>query len=374
MIIVNDNVFNTDVGQPHIKHGTLDPAADFAMAGLVDLPVGTLYISKTAITGQPCGTTVTAACLWVKEGTAGSACAPAGSKSDWRRVGTCGGFTTGTAAINPSASPWCEAERGDVYAQTITGQTWVIYHMKVANDCGAAWVNLSKGCVFEDTHTPVGSMDADLCMLPVSSFIHVDGLGTYIKVKNNCDGNDWVPLQTDLAAVEDMRIVTTLPNDAVSGKPTYTTATRTLNIPPRVVIALRRDLVTAGPTVVTAGSTSVIDFDTVDLDTSQNNAGALALNAITVPFDGLWRVTSSVTLVGKAAEYLWRVVPTFNGSLLQEYRYEVFPGAESLTTNTSDSWVGPLVGGTQLGIQLVNKDTTDSTYNSVHLTAEHLGT
>lgn len=373
MIIVNDNVFNADVSQPHIIHGTLDPSVDFAVEELTRQPVGTLYISRTGVTGQPCNITVTAACLWVKEGTPGSPCSPAGSKSDWRRVGTCGGFILGSTPITPGAAPWCAAERGDIYEQSVPGQTWKLYHIKAGNACDAPWINLSKGCVFEDTHTPVGSMDADLCALPVSSFIHVDSVGTFIKVKNNCDGNDWEPLQTDLSNVEDMRIVTTDPDDANVGRPKYTVDTRTLNIPPRVVIGLRRNLVTAGQTTVMAGNTMVVDFDTKDIDTSQNNGGALTSNTVTLPFDGFWRVTATATLVGKAAAYNWRAVTTFNGSVLQEYQWGVLPLANALITNESAVFNAPLLGGQQIGLQLQNLDSTDSVFNSVALTLEHLG-
>lgn len=371
MIIVNDDVFTTDAGQPKLVHGTLDPGTQYALTELASLPVGTIYISKTSITGQPCNTTVTAACMWLKEGTAGSPCATAGSKSDWRRVG-CGGFITGTTAPG-SGSPWCEAEKGDIYEQSIAGQTWKLYWLKTGNDCDAVWLNLSKGCVFEDTHTPVGSMDADLCALPVASFVHVESVGTFLKIRNNCDGNDWVPLQTDLTNVEDMRNVTTDPNDAASGKPTYDSANRTLNIPPRVVIGIRRNLVTAGTTTVVAGGTSTVDFDTIDLDTSQNNGAALTLNAITLPFDGYYRFSAFATLIGKTAGFSWRANLTFNGSSLQRFLWPVAPVADLTETNAGDTFIGPLPGGTQIGLQLTNLDTTSSQYNSVTLTVEHLG-
>lgn len=374
MIIVNDNVFNADVSQPHIKHGTLNPATDFANQTLADMSVGTIYISKTGVTGQPCNTTVTAACVWVKEGTPGSPCSPAGSKSDWRRVGTCGGFLMGTTKITPGAAPWCAAERGDIYEQSVTGQTWKLYHIKAGNACDAPWINMSKGCVFEDTHTPVGSMDADLCALPVSSFVHVDNVGTFIKVKNNCDGNDWVPLQTDLSNVQDMRIVTSDPNDAALGKPTYDVATRTLNIPPRGIVVLRKDQAMSGNTSVNPSATTTINFDVKDIDKTQNNANAVTTDTIIIPYTGYYRFFLTATGIGKAAAYKWRVVLTLNGSLTQEGLWDIFPLALSTATNASSVFEGTVTGGSMIGMQLQNTDTTASEFASVQMSVEHLGT
>jgi hypothetical protein len=353
MIIVNDNVFNTDVSQPHIKHGTLNPSTDFATQTLRDLPLGTLYISRTGITGQPCGTTVTAACLWIKEGTAGSPCATAGSKSDWRRIG-CGGFITGTAAPS-SASPWCQAEQNDIYERNITGQTWKLYYMKTGNACDAAWLNLSKGCVFEDTHTPVGSTDADLCALPVSSFVHVNGVGTFIKVKNNCDGNDWVPLQADLTPVEDMRNLTLNPDDTNKGQPTYNVSTRTLNIPPRWVVSLRRHFPSVGFLNIPANSTAVINFDTIDINTSQNNGSALSTNSIVIPFNGVYRVTVMTTLVPQATDLKWEIQGIQNGGNGVRHQFLTFDtSVTSDSPQATASYTNPYAGGATLGMSIHN--------------------
>lgn len=371
MIIVNDAVFQTDTTQPHLLHGTLNPATDFAQTALASLPVGTMYIARVATTGTPCNTTVTTGCLWVKEGTPGDPCATSGSKSDWRRLG-CSNILTGTAAPS-STGIWCQAEAGDIYMRTVG--SWTLYYQKVNNRCDSPWINLSKGCLFERSATPVGvTNDANLCALPVPSFIYVNGVGTFLKVKNNCDGNDWVPLQTDISNVQDMRNVTSNPNDAALAKPTYDIPTRTLNIPPPWVVSIRRNLATAGQTTVAANAASVVDFDTMDLNTSQNNANALTLNKITVPFNGVYRATVLITLQGKTAAVPWRANMTFNAATLQKWLWTSAPSGQLPETNFTEDIIVPLTAGTQIGFDITNLDTTSSMYNSVHLTLELMGT
>jgi hypothetical protein len=352
---------------PSIKHGNLDPVAQFASQELLDMAVGSLYIQKSVQLGPNCTVLGTSACLWIKVDRSQDPCNALGSPKDWRRC-CCFNLIEGTTPPQPTENPWCSAQTGDWYLQsdangcsglwlkikdTCGSTDWInitggkcfltgttppdpsalcdydlgahymdtsppcpVIYIKIADNCNSGdWLSLMDGCVFDAAASPVGVLPAtlpdgpSLCQLPVGAYVRdaSDSLRLYIKIADNCDGNDYAPAQVRLTTNQ------TLDPNRTQLNP----ITQVLNVSPPLIGHRRYNAPVNGFLAVAQNTLIPVPLAQVYKDTSPGAVicPVAQIYRVIVPMAGYWKVTAEGNFIGEADGYLAGVGIVYNGSL-----------------------------------------------------------